>query len=243
MGNTDAQIHTFFWECQQMYGNCILSVFDDEKPQHSVILTDFWIDRTEVTNTQYQMCVEAGACNKANFLYASNYSGAGNYPKVGASWYDASIYCQWIGGELPTEAQWEYVAKGPENHTYPWGDAFNGYRVNFCDTSCPRDWKDITVYDGNALTSPVGSYSQWDSWVGALDMVGNVWEWVQDWYAGYSASSFENPFGPTEGTYKVLRGGSWNSDRSDIRSTTRFYHAPDSYSGDIGFRCVVKTGN
>ena len=144
-----------------------LDAYDSEFPQHQVTLDAFWLDQTEVTNGQYERCVADGEC-RANYDYGSDFTGE-NQPVVGVSWDDAADYCAWAGGQLPTEAQWEYAARGPESLTYPWGD------------SAP----DLTLlnYDWNVgRTTDVGSYPAGASWVGVLDMAGNVYEWVADWY-------------------------------------------------------------
>jgi formylglycine-generating enzyme required for sulfatase activity len=216
----------------------------DEFPAHQVTLTEgFWIDQTEVTNEQYGQCVAEGNC--AVSLHANDSSwNEPNHPVVGVSWHDAVDYCTWAGGQLPTEAQWEYAARGPDNLVYPWGDAFDGEKTNFCDTNCSFDWKESDWDDGYATTAPVGRYLDGRSWVGAVDVVGNVWEWVADWYDSnyYEMSSAENPTGPDDGDYKVLRGGSWYHNAVNVRADLRHNAVPDFRFSDIGFRCTAGPG-
>ena len=202
--------------------------YDSEFPQHQVTLDAFWLDQTEVTNGQYERCVADGEC-RANYDYGSDFTGE-NQPVVGVSWDDAADYCAWAGGQLPTEAQWEYAARGPESLTYPWGD------------SAP----DLTLlnYDWNVgRTTDVGSYPAGASWVGVLDMAGNVYEWVADWYDAdyYDSSPVANPAGPTSGETKVLRGGSWRADARSVRGAYRLVISA-SVQNYIGFRCLVPQG-
>jgi eukaryotic-like serine/threonine-protein kinase len=220
----------------------------DEFPAHEVTLTEgFWIDRTEVTNEQYGRCVgDNDSCALPAYADNGDYN-APNQPVVGVSWEDAKDYCTWAGGQLPTEAQWEYAARGTAGHLYPWGNAFDGSKLNFCDTNCSYGWKDSNSDDGYALTAPVGSYPAGASWVGALDMAGNVWEWVNDWSdAGYYENSpAEDPAGPPDDgnyEYKVLRGGSWGYFASSVRAADRFLDRPAARDVYVGIRCVRGPG-
>jgi formylglycine-generating enzyme required for sulfatase activity len=214
-----------------------------EKPPHQATLDAFWIDKYEVSNAQYARCVEAGACQKSAFVDDAAYNGA-DYPVVGVSWQDAADYCGWAGGRLPTEAEWEYAARGPDEPIYPWGDTFDGKRTNFCDVNCSLGFENESYDDGYERTAPVGSFPAGASWVGALDMAGNVLEWVNDWYAGdyYANSPRQNPRGPETGDYKVLRGGSWGNAEGDVRAAYRYRVNPDVRSARFGFRCVLEPG-
>jgi formylglycine-generating enzyme required for sulfatase activity len=123
---------------------------------------------------------------------------------------------------------------------YPWGNEFDGSKLNYCDANCEFDWKDAAYNDGYADTAPVGSYPSGASPYGVMDMAGNVWEWVNDWYGEdyYSQSPSANPQGPETGTYRVLRGGAWNYSGNDVRSARRYDYLPVNWGNNGGFRCV-----
>lgn len=215
----------------------------DELPQHEVTLSPYWLDKTEVTNAMYAACVAAGVCAASSFANDNSFNGD-DYPVVGVSWNDADAYCAWAGGQLPTEAQWEYAARGDDGRLYPWGNEWDGALANFCDTNCTYDWRDPNVNDGYALTAPVGSYAPGgDSWIGAADMVGSVWDWVDDWYAAYENTPQTNPTGPESGDRKVLRGGSWYSNPRYLRAANRDFYSPTTRNDLFGFRCVVPPGS
>jgi len=225
---------------------------DDEKPAHSVSLDAFYIDLYEVTNTRYAECVSAGACQQPverNSFTRSSYYGDSqffDYPMIHVTWAMAKTYCEWRGGSLPSEAQWEKAARGGlQGMDYPWGN-----EKPVCQTGAQNG----TNFDGcgsNKDTKAVGSFSP--NGYGLFDMAGNVWEWVNDWYQldYYASSPANNPTGPGSGDYKVLRGGSWNDVTLNLRSAFRSCDPSDfggcdpSNFGDshIGFRCVAPPGN
>lgn len=213
---------------------------DDEKPRHPVFLDAFWIDKLEVSNIQYRLCVKAGHCTPPR-SQGSRFA-ADHQPVVGVNWQQALAYCRWAGGRLPTEAEWEKAARGVDGRTYPWGNTFNGTRLNFCDANCPADWRDTGVDDGYTYTAPVGSYPGGASPYGALDMSGNVWEWTADWYdpGYYHRSAYRNPSGPATGRQRVIRGGSWLYYGKNLRAATRHKDLPGYSYDNIGFRCAVE---
>ncbi len=207
---------------------------DDEKPQHEVDLDAFWIDKFEVTNALYKKCVDAGKCSAPNDSKAytrSSYYGNStydNYPVIYVSWNDAKTYCEWTGKHLPTEAQWEKAARGTDGRIYPWGNTFDKNLLNSSDGS-------------KGDTTAVGSYPSGASLYGALDMAGNVWEWVADWYDAnyYKNSPARNPKGPDSGQYRIVHGGSWYSLADVVRAAFRgSFRYPDPWSIDVSFRCV-----
>ena len=205
----------------------------DEKPVHTLNLDVFWIDQTEVTNKMYNLCVEAGVCDepysKSSFI-RSNYYGNPefeNYPVIHVDYDNAKVYCEWAERRLPTEAEWEKAARGKYAFVYPWGDNL--------PTSDLLNYNRV-VGD----TVEVGSYKSGTSPYGALDMAGNVWEWVADWYdpSYYLKSPLSNPPGPDSGFYGVLRGGAWGNIADYVRSSHRFEVELSFTSHSAGFRCA-----
>jgi serine/threonine-protein kinase len=151
---------------------------------------------------------------------------------AGIPFLGASDYCAWAGGRLPTEAEWEYAARGAEGHVYPWGDEFDCAGGNFGDDLTGCD-------DGHTHTAPVASFPAGASWCGALDMAGNVWEWVSDSYGDYPAVAQTDPTGPPDGDLNLLRGGSWGYGRNGVRTAYRYPVPPSANYLGVGFRCVV----
>jgi eukaryotic-like serine/threonine-protein kinase len=222
-----------------------------EYPKHTVYLDSFWIYRTEVTNAMYRLCVEQGGCAQPVATASrthENYYGSpefNDYPVIHVTQQEAASYCQWASARLPTEAEWEKAARGTDGRLFPWGDeALQNNFANFCDEGCPDpDPKAIQrgMNDGYHDTAPVGSFPVGASPYGALDMAGNVLEWVSDWYGQdyYSQSPHENPPGPQSGTRHIIRGGSWWSGPDGLRPAARASRALDFSSDMVGFRCAV----
>jgi formylglycine-generating enzyme required for sulfatase activity len=226
MGTTTSEVDYAFSLCRKYDDDCERNWFEDEQPQHIVYLDAFYIDRTEVTNSQYQKCVQAGVCNvPSNTSYYDNADYA-QHPVSCVTWDDADVYCKWAGKRLPTEAEWEKAARGIDKRTYPWGEGIDCEHAQYSE--CGKG------------TVPVGSKPKGASPYGALDMAGNVWEFVADWYAPgyYSQSTGRNPLGPDSGAGRVLRGGSWGSDCVFARCASRGRYDPILQCVGIGFRCA-----
>jgi serine/threonine-protein kinase len=237
MGSDEGEVDHALQLCKQYDTNCRRNYFSVEQPAHAVVLDGFWIDKTEVTNSQYAACQAAGACDEPDCQVEAQ-EASGDRPVVCVTWEQAAAYCAWAGARLPTEAEWEYAARGAGGRRYPWGDEFDGTLLNYCDANCTLRKRDEAVDDGYARTAPVGSYPAGASWVGALDMAGNVWELVADWTAPYSPERQTNPAGPASGQRRVARGGSWHTSPDHVRSALRTHVGPDQSVDHAGFRCV-----
>jgi len=266
MGNVGIQ---WVWSGSLVSSDLDLQVFIDESPQHLVYLDAFWIDQTEVTVEKFRTFVEAtgyetiaesdgwaapwtdGPMEKEwphvpgtdwQHPHGPESRAEDDHPVVQVSWDDAAAFCDWAGGGLPTEAQWEKAARGTDGRLWPWGDTYDGSRGSFCDAQCPvKRWNQDSYDDGYALTAPVGSFPSGASPYGALDMAGNVWEWVVDWYGEdyYAYSPDENPTGPSFATERTQRGGAWYDYESWVRTTVRHATPPWNRADDLGFRCAV----
>lgn len=204
---------------------------DDEKSVHKVCLSAFWLGQTEVTNEQYSKCVDEGECSPpANQIHFQDPDYA-DHPVINVSWFEANEYARWLGGALPTEAQWEYAAREPAGYTYPWGSEMPTCKLaNFL--GC-----------GESGTKSIRNYPEGKSWVGAFDMSGNVSEWTFDWYKEdyYNTLSGNelDPAGPSTGEKKSERGGSFISDVNNIRASHRSGRDPGDRFPYLGFRVVV----
>jgi formylglycine-generating enzyme required for sulfatase activity len=255
MGSTDDEIDYALELCNIHYGDCERRWFENEQPSHTVALDGFWIGRTEVTNAQFAaflndqgngteggmtwLAVEDEDCRieqKGDEFQPKD--GYADHPVIEVTWYGAAAYCGWAGARLPTEAEWEYAARRWEGRIFPWGNRFDGTKLNYCDASCVYDWKDTDYNDGYERTAPVRSLRAGASWCGAFDMAGNVWEWVADWYGDYPYGPQDNPTGPLSGEDRVRRGGSWDNQPDNLRSAARNHSSPDYHYNTIGFRCA-----
>ena len=247
----DGMVQVFVPDGQFRMGALDSKATDDEKPDHMVTISAFWMDKLEVTNAMYMLCVQAGACEPPahfrsekhdNYFNTDEYA---DYPVIYVTWGDADDYCSWAGKRLPTEAEWERAARGDDFRNFPWGDE----RPNSGQANFDNLVRDVTR---------VGSFPAGASPFGVLDMSGNVWEWVADFYDEnyYSNSITINPTGPLAsvgpGHRHTIRGGSYQDVERDIRVANRGYANgpnPDAsdmdspeYIGEsspkIGFRCA-----
>jgi formylglycine-generating enzyme required for sulfatase activity len=237
-----------------------------EKPQHQVRLTPYCIDELEITTEQYKACSDVGACppnadtndwpgisEQDRALYdmlCNRHDPAkrARHPINCVDWEMATKFCANAGGRLPTEAEWEFAARGTDGRKYPWGnDPPSAELLNACGAECV-DWCKknhvdlVAMYPQNdkfPTTADVGSFPKGKSFYGLQDVVGNVWEWVADYWAPYEPAEVTDPKGPTEGTDHVLRGGSWNgSDPAWVRPTFRYHAASKTRGYAYGFRCA-----
>jgi formylglycine-generating enzyme len=205
----------------------------DERPQRTVLLDAFAIDRYEVTNHQYQQFVDVTGHRKSGppARYAKNMSKmlSINQPVVYVSWEDAEAYCHWKGKRLPTEAEWEKAMRGSDGRLWPWGNVERPNGANWA-----------RVQDGHEVSAIVGTVLTDKSPYGVMDGAGNVMEWVNDWYAEryFEEAPEQNPQSPDHGVFRVLRGGGYATTGADIRITSRSKMVPDFRDETIGFRCA-----
>ncbi len=237
----------------------------DELPPHLVTVTSFCLDKNEVTVAQYMQCVKIGDCKppptdvqwpgvsaREKKVYGPACNGRDAFgkdlhPINCIDWETANLYCQWAGKRLPTEAEWEYAARGTEGRRYPWGnEPPDATRLNGCGTECgvwlsQHSETPSTLYardDRWPLTAPVGSFPRGNTPQGVEDLGGNVWEWVADWSGLYPSDPQTDPKGPAKGVRKVVRGGGYNADDEiDVRSSQRYSNVPDTRTALFGFRC------
>lgn len=202
-----------------------------EGPSHTVTLDAFYIDKMEVTNALYRKCVDADECPRIERATYFDDPAYDQHPVVNVTWPWARAFCAWAGKRLPTEAEWEKAARGTDGRTYPWGEEIDCERAQFKECG--------------GQTIPVGSKPSGASPYGALDMAGNVWEWVSDrWQEDYyEVSPTHNPQGPPNPgsvrVERVFRGGSWSESADYVRSAYRTWYEPDAKYYNLGFRCVV----
>ena len=202
-----------------------------DAPEHNVTLDNYWIYQTKVTNRMYAQCVGVGSCTPpAQELGGDVYSNPdyANHPVVGVTWDQAQAYCSWTQGRLPTEAEWENAARGKESNLFPWGND---------EPAC--DLLNFAYCVGH--TTDVNAYADGTSSYGLLDMAGNVFEWIGDWYSEnyYGEASLANPVGPDSGEFRVVRGSSFETDPDQAETAIRHFLAPSQHRRDTGFRCVV----
>ena len=234
MGASDADIQKILALCVE----CKAGWFTDAQPQHRVVLDAFWIDQTEVTNGMYARCVNAGACQPPAALFSGqveHYYGDAqyyDYPVLWAGWTQANAYCTWAGRRLPSEAEWEKAARGPDGRFYPLGEDIDCQKASYSKVM------------GGCVSNPTraGSHPDGASPYGALDMAGNAREWVADWYdeGYYAVSPLNNPPGPVVGYNRVVRGGDWIGHAWEQAVMIRMDNYPEMAT-EYGFRCAISS--
>ena len=241
----------------------------DERPAHQVTLSPYCIDLYEVTTAEYKACSDVGECKRApaevewkdlrpaekkafSPLCNAGQSERSKHPINCVDWDMAASYCAWVKKRLPTEAEWEFAARGPDGRRYPWGDeAPDKTRMNACGKECvswgakngvEMGFRGKGMYpddDGFVGTAPVGSFGEGNSRYGLFDVVGNVWEWTSDWEGNYAGDPQVDPTGPKLGERRVVRGGAFNGAVSSwLRPSQRYSDLPATHSHAYGFRCA-----
>ncbi|MDX2052339.1 MAG: bifunctional serine/threonine-protein kinase/formylglycine-generating enzyme family protein [Polyangiaceae bacterium] len=254
---------------QYFQGSDVKDAPANEKPAHNVQLAAYCIDLYEVTAAKYKACSDSGKCKRAHTevewpnitphdketysaLCTITDPAKTDHPINCVDWQQADTFCRAEGKRLPTEAEWEYATRGPDGRVYPWGDeAPTPEHLNACGAECVA-WGKANkqpleaLYagdDGFPTTAPVGKFPKGRSRFGPYDVVGNVWEWVADWYVDYDPTDKKNPTGPASGERRVIRGGSWNGSMvSWLRPSFRYANVPTAVSHGIGFRCAKSVG-
>ena len=214
----------------------------NERPLTPVKLTAFYMSHHPVTNAQYEQFDRSHRPKRTK-------EAGDHHPVVYVTNLEAAKYCQWLGQtdgkkyRLPTEAEWEYAARGTDGRKYPWGnDESRGDLGNFADASTTFPWRDLGIDDGHAESSPVGAFPRGASSFGLEDMAGNVWEWCLDFFQPLAGVPKQNPRGASTGSKRVYRGGSWKSRFANLRATARASNAPTYSCNDLGFRIVCECG-
>ena len=250
---------------QFFMGSDLKDAADNEKPSHNVSVDSVCMDLYEVTAKKYKACSDAGKCRRAptevewpkiskadhdtySPLCTSADPAKQDHPITCVTWEMADNYCKANGGRLPTEAEWEFATRGPDGRVYPWGDdPPTAKHLNACDAQCLAWGKahkvELTALhkddDGYPTTAPVGTYPAGRSRFGPYDVVGNVGEWVADWYGEYKPEAAQNPTGPATGERRVIRGGAWNAGfETWLHPSYRYAQVPTAQSYGTGFRCA-----
>jgi len=238
MGSSERDIDIAVARCREHSADCARASFADQEPSHIVLLDAYTIDKYEVTNSRYQACVDAGVCTapqRSDSATRSAYYGDPEYaayPVIYVDWHQATSFCLWEGKRLPTEAEWERAALGDDSRLFPWGNQAPDCRL-----------ANFHAGDGGGCvgdTAAVGGYLAGASPDGLLDLAGNVWEWTYDRYAAdyYAVSPDSNPLGPTQGTLRSVRGGSWTNSGDGLLSANRNAADESEAKRSIGFRCA-----
>ncbi len=251
MGSSPAEVDLAFAMCmgEMNHAHCDrVLMFQGEAPPHEVTLSAFDLDRTEVTVDAYARCVAVGKCEPPGFAAGDPRFDNPVFPVTSVRWEDATAYCSFAGGRLPTEAEWEFAARGPHGRLFPWGMEYNPHLANH--GAFAMDPTDAT--DGYLGLAPVGSFPDGATPLGIMDLAGNAAEFVSDLLEpqdeatgnGYPSASQVNPKGPKTGIYHVVRGGSYVLGAPWMRAASRgargsLYEAPAARSPTIGFRCAA----
>ena len=220
----------------------------DEEPVHQVTLSSYWIDKYEVTSSNFTKFLNENKNEAHRFIeitpsvtvkFDDNVyqprEGLENYPVNRVSWFGADAYCKWKEKRLPTEAEWEKAARGTDQRIFPWGNEFpDNSRVTFRRKFSEK---------GFQVMEPVEGMKNGISPFGVHQMAGNVWEWVSDWFdaTAYQDENRIDPKGPESGISKVLRGGNWYYKAYYMRTTYRFNERPEIFKVWQGFRCASRT--
>jgi formylglycine-generating enzyme required for sulfatase activity len=250
MGSNDAEFAEAISLCrlEPRRDDCKEDWFASEESVHEVYLSDYWIDRREVTVASYQACVAAGVCPPPPYAEGGERFDRPEYPVVLVSWNDARRFCAWSSarGRLPTEAEWERAARGlgdaphdKSGRRYPWGDVYNPFLSNHGAFGVD----DLDARDGFLELAPVGSFPDGRTPEGIEDLAGNAQEWVSDWFAPeYPKADAVNPQGPDTGDRRVVRGGGYIHARAWLRGAARDKRAPGDRMPWLGFRCARDAG-
>jgi formylglycine-generating enzyme required for sulfatase activity len=212
----------------------------NEQPLTRTNLSCFYISRHPVTNAQYEMFDPGHVSKRAGWA-------DGSHPVIYVNSLEATKFCEWLSRQdgkkyrLPTEAEWEYAARGTDGRSFPWGEKLNrGDLANFADCNTTFPWREPEINDGYAETSPVGAYPRGASPFGVEDMAGNVWEWCLDFFETYKGKERTNPRSTSSVGRRIYRGGSWKSRAASLRTSARNFNAPEYCANDVGFRIVCE---
>jgi formylglycine-generating enzyme required for sulfatase activity len=212
----------------------------NEQPPVPTTVGCFYMSRFPITNAQYELFDPSHVSRRPP--WANDH-----HPVVYVSSKDALNFCAWLSARaghkfrLPTEAEWEYAARGTDNRIFPWGARLDaGHYANYAEARTSFAWSDPRIDDGFAESSPVGSYHRGASPFGIEDLAGNVYEWCLDFFDVYRGQNRVNPRGPAHGTKRIYRGGSWKSRAASLRASARAFNAPEYVANDVGFRVVCE---
>ncbi len=227
---------------QFLMGSIAPDAAEHEKPVTPISLSCFHMARHPVTNAQYEQFDPSHRGKRAPWA-------DDHHPVVYVNSREAEKFCQWLAGKegkkyrLPTEAEWEYAARGSGNLTFPWGERLDaGHYANFADKRTTFAWRDTVLDDGFAETSPVGSFPRGASPFGIEELAGNVFEWCADYFEAYKGKERTNPRSMPGGMKRIYRGGSWKSRPGNLRTSARNFNLPDYSSNDVGFRVICECG-